>query len=89
MTAWNPQAEMGNFVLGCLDVVFAFSLALERRGLLQRAEIVEMLEQVQSQAAAQPGGPTTRTEVARLIREAFDMPVAGAQARARLRLVDR
>jgi hypothetical protein len=75
------------FVLGALDVVFAFSLALERRGLLSRAEIVTALEQVEQQQLAQQGRPTMRTEVCAIMRQAFEMPVAGAQVRRGWRVI--
>jgi hypothetical protein len=80
--------DLGAFASGMLDVLFAFSLALERKGLLDRAEIVEILRQVTAQVEAQEGTPTKRGAVAELMLQAFDMPVAGEQARARLRLVD-
>lgn len=80
--------EVRSYLLGALDVLFAFSLALERRGLLQRAEIVEMLDHVQHQAAEQEGRSTARTVVAVLMRDAFNLPVAGEQARASFRLLD-
>ena len=80
--------EVRSYLLGALDVLFAFSLALEKRGLLQRAEIVDMLDQVQHQAAAQEGGSTPRIVVAQLMREAFGLPVAGEQVRAGFRVLD-
>jgi hypothetical protein len=82
------SSEIGAFVTGALDVLFAFSLALECKGLLTRAEIVDALTQVQHQIEAQEGGSTKRTAVASLMLEAFRMPVAGDQARARWRVVD-
>jgi hypothetical protein len=81
-------AELGAFAGGMLDVLFAFTLALERKGLLDRAEIVDTLTQVKRQVEAQEGAATKRSAVAELMLQALDMPVAGAQARARLRLVD-
>jgi hypothetical protein len=85
---WVPPDEIGHFVVGCLDVLFAFSLALEKKGLLDRAEIVDALTQVKEQSLAQEGRRTARTAVAEVMLQAFAMPVAGNQARARLRLVD-
>src|SRR5208282_112347 len=61
---------------------------LERKGLLDRAGIVDTLRQVKDQVEAQEGAATQRSAVAELMLQALDMPVAGAQARARLRLVD-
>jgi hypothetical protein len=40
---WVAQDDIGHFVAGCLDVLFGFSLALERKGLLDRSEIVDTL----------------------------------------------
>ena len=81
-------AELGAFASGMLDVLFAFTIALERKGLLDRAGIVDTLRQVKDQVEAQEGAATQRSAVAELMLQALDMPVAGAQARARLRLVD-
>jgi hypothetical protein len=88
MSDWVPPDEIGYFVLGCLDVVFAFSLALEKKGLLDRSEIVDALTQVREQSLAQEGRKTSRTAVAEVMLQAFAMPVAGEQARARLRVVE-
>jgi hypothetical protein len=80
--------DLGAFAGGMLDVLFAFSLALERKGLLTRAEIADTLRQVKSQVEAQEGAGTKRAAVAELMLQAFDMPVAGDQARARLEVVE-
>jgi hypothetical protein len=80
--------ELGAVVGGMLDVVFAFSLALERKGLLARSEIVDTLSQVQQQIAAQEGPASKRGAVAELMLAAFATPRAGEQARARFRVVD-
>jgi hypothetical protein len=81
------NCDDARFVLGALDVVFAFSLALERRGLLSRGEIVEALAQVEQQQLDQEGGPTARTAVCATMRQAFAMPVAGEQARRGWRVI--
>jgi hypothetical protein len=83
-----PPDDIGAFLTGMLDVVFAFSLALERKGLLSRGEIVDTLTQVKAQVEAQDGVSSKRGAVAGLMLQAFARPVAGAQARSRLRLVD-
>ena len=83
-----PAVDLGAFAGGMLDVLFAFTIALERKGLLDRAELVDVLRQVKDQVAAQEGTSTKRGAVAELMLQAFDMPVAGDQARSRLRLVD-
>jgi len=80
--------ELGAFAGGMLDVLFAFSLALERKGLLDRSEIVDVLRQVKDQVAAQEGTSIKRGAVAELMLQALDTPVAGTQARARLRIVE-
>jgi hypothetical protein len=69
--------DPGHFLLGCLDVVFAFSLALEMKGLLDRSEIVDTLTQVRDQSLAQEGRRTARTAVAEVMLQAFSLPVAG------------
>jgi hypothetical protein len=79
--------EVRSYLLGALDVLFAFSLALEKRGVLQRAEIVEMLDQVEVQQVQQEGGSTARGAVVHLLRQAFAMPVAGDQVRAGFRVL--
>jgi hypothetical protein len=85
---WPPRDDPGHFLLGCLDVVFAFSLALEKKGLLDRSEIVDTLTQVRDQSLAQEGRRTARTAVAEVMLQAFAMPVAGDQARGRLRVLE-
>jgi hypothetical protein len=82
------SGQFGEFLAGALDVVFAFAVALERKGVLSRAEIAEALRQVIAQVDAQEGGPTGRVVVADVMRQAFDMPAAGEQARLRLKLLD-
>lgn len=79
--------QLGEFISGLFDVMFAFSLALERAGLLDRAEIVDMLRHVQEQVTAQQG-PSPRTLIADLMLKAFDVPHVGADARSRLRVID-
>jgi hypothetical protein len=75
--------DLGAVVSGIFDVIFAFTIALERKRVLERGEIVDVLKQV----AAQEAAPTARAALADLMLKAFDTPVAGDQARARLRLV--
>jgi hypothetical protein len=67
--------------------VFAFTLAMERKGLLTRSEVAEALRYVIKDVAAQEG-VTARTVVAELMLQAFDAPAAGADARSRLRVID-
>jgi hypothetical protein len=80
--------QLGAFACGMMDVIFAFSIVLERHGLLQRAEIADVLAEVQQQAQKQDGQPTARTLVATLMRQSFGLPVAGEQARARFKVID-
>jgi hypothetical protein len=81
--------DLSAFLSGFLDVLFAFSIVLERRGVLTRQEIADALGEVQEQIEEQEGQPDpVRAKVAQLMRQAFDLPFAGDQARARLRLVD-
>ena len=82
------NVDLGAFASGMLDVVFAFSVVLERKGLLSRSEIADTLRQVKAQVEAQEGVGTKRAAVAELMLQAFDMPVAGDQARARLQVVE-
>lgn len=79
--------ELGEIINGILDVLLAFSLALEARGVLSRAEIAAMLGAIRQQAEAQQG-PSKRTLIAELMQAVFDLPQGGADARSRLRLVD-
>ena len=83
-----PDDQIGAFASGMLDVLFAFAIVLERRGLLARSEIAAALAVVQKQAEEQEGKRTARTLVAELMRKAFDLPFAGEQARARLTVID-
>jgi hypothetical protein len=79
--------ELGAVVGGMLDVIFAFSLALERKGLLDRREIVDTLTAVKAQVAAQEGPSSKRGAVAELMLQALQLPVAGEQARAKFRVI--
>jgi hypothetical protein len=79
--------ELGALISGLLDVVFAFSLALEQKGLLDRSGIVATLARVQQQLQAQEGPTSRRSAVAELMLQAFRLPVAGEQARARFRVI--
>lgn len=81
---WRPRDDAGHFLLGALDVVFAFSLALEKKGLLDRSEIVDALTKVQEQILAQEGRKTSRTAVVEVMLQAFALAVADDQARTRL-----
>jgi hypothetical protein len=78
-----PADQLGAFLSGMLDVVFAFSIALERSGLLARAEIVDVLREVQALIAAEGGDSTARNAVVELMLLAFDRPAAGASMRDR------
>lgn len=69
--------DLAAFASGMLDVLFAFSLALERKGLLLRSEVVELLDQVQEQVDEREGCPTPRRAVATLMLQAFALPLAG------------
>ncbi len=79
------SADLGAFASGMLDVIFAFSIVLERKGLMDRAEIVDTLRQVQAQTTRD--GPAARSTVVDLMLQAFNIPVAGEQARARLTVI--
>jgi hypothetical protein len=79
----------GAQISGLLAGVEEAKASIEGLRLLERAEIAAMLRQIQSDISKQEGKPdTARAMVAALMEQAFDLPVAGAQARARLRVVD-
>jgi hypothetical protein len=80
--------QLGAFASGMCDVLFAFAVVLERRGLLSRADIADTLTEVQAQIAAQEGSQPGRGVVVELMRQAFALPIAGDQARARLRVIE-
>lgn len=81
--------ELGAFVSGALDVIFALTIVLERRGLLTRAEIVDTLAEVQDQIAGQDGPQRlARGTVVELMRKAFNLPMAGDQVRARWEVIN-
>lgn len=73
-----PVAELGAVVSGVLDVVFAFALALERAGLLDRAAIVDVLIRIKEQIAAQEGTSSKRGVVADLLLQALQLPATAA-----------
>jgi hypothetical protein len=73
---------------GMLDVLFAFARCLELKGALTRGEIADLLETARGDIERQEGGASARTFVVDRMIEAFRMPVAGADARSRLRIVD-
>ena len=81
--------RVADFVQGTLDVVFAFAVTLERKGLLSRSDLAEMLSTAQEQQAERDRAlHPARAGVIELMRQAFDMPVAGEQARARFRVIE-
>jgi hypothetical protein len=82
------QDDLGPVITGALDVLLAFSIALERRGLLTRAEIADTLRTVKDQVEAQEGGRTRRSAVAEWMLPVFDAPIAGADARSRFQVID-
>jgi len=81
--------QLGAFAAGMLDVVFAFSIALERKGLLDRREIVDTLRTAREQISEQEQGrQTARSGVVDLMLAAFKLPVAGGQVRERWKVID-
>lgn len=78
--------EVAGFLAGALEVLYALCFVLERNGLLTRQQIADTLATVQAQIVAQEG-PSKRTAVAELMVEAFRLPTAGAEARARFRVI--
>jgi hypothetical protein len=84
----KPQDDLAPVVLGVFDVTFAFAKALEVKGLLSRQEIAAMPSVVKEQAEEQAGGPTPRSKLAEILLPAVTLPIAGAQARARFRVVE-
>ncbi len=89
MIRFNLQADqLGAFVSGALDVIFAFSIALERKGLLERRELVNVLQAVQAQIGEQEQDQPGRKLVVDVMLQAFALPVAGDQVRARWQVID-
>lgn len=82
-----PPDEHIAFLAGVVDVIFAFAISLERAGVLPRAQIAAVLDEVEKQQVQQEGRSTTRGAVVHLLRQAFELPVAGAQVRAGFRVV--
>ncbi len=80
--------QLAPAISGLFDVVFAFAIVLERRGLLSRADIAETLRTVQVQIAEQEGPASARAVIAELMIAAFDLPTAGPAARARFTVID-
>jgi hypothetical protein len=84
-----PNEQLPQVLNGMLDVLFAFSIALERKGLLSRGEIVAVLEAVKAQTTEWTGGTTpARALIADLMIQAFEIPVAGEQVRQSWQVVD-
>lgn len=81
-------AHLGKVTNGVFDVVFALALALEAKGLLPRSEIADLLAGVIRGATVQEGGHTVRVEIAELMLQALSTPIAGADARSRLKVID-
>jgi hypothetical protein len=79
--------QLGAFLSGMLDVIFGFTIVLERRGLLTRAEIAAALREMRAQIEAQEGPDTARNAVVDLMLTAFDLPIAGVDARSRFQLI--
>ena len=87
MTSAIPGDDIGPFMVGVVDIVFALALALEAKGLLARTEIVALLDDIEAQQLAQEGRSTARGAVVHLLRHAFAMPTAGEQVRALFRVI--
>jgi hypothetical protein len=81
-------AQIGPLISGLLDVMFAFAIILEQRGVLSREELVEGLIVMQAEIAEQEGGPSARSTVVDMMTEAFRLPIAGKQTRARFTVID-
>jgi hypothetical protein len=84
----RQRIDQAKLFSGILDVLFAFARCLEIRDVLTRAEIAELLETARADILRQEGAENARTFVVDRMIEAFRMPVAGSDARSRLRVVD-
>ena len=82
------EQDVGPLITGVFDVLFAFAVAIERKGLLERREIAATLRTVKEQVEAQQGGPTKRSTLAEWLLPAFEAPAAGEQARLRFSVID-
>ena len=85
--SFRAQEDLGLVINGVLDVIFAFAMTLERKGVMERCELATMFRFVSDQATKQ-SGRTKRTLIAEMMIEAFEMPVAGDQVRERWQVVD-
>jgi hypothetical protein len=70
-----------------LDVNFALVRMLEAKGLVERAAVAQLLAAMCEQLAAQNADPA-RIRIIELMAEAFARPLAGTEARSRLKLVE-
>jgi hypothetical protein len=83
--AGNDDAKA---LVGLADCLFALCRLLEIKGLLTRAELAELLTEAREAIIAQEGGVNGRVAVADFLIRAFQMPVAGEDARSRWQVLD-
>ena len=70
------------------DCIFAFGQLLANKGLLDRSELAGAVEQATVQQSGMGGDVAARTYMARMLVEAFSMPLAGDRSGIRVVSVD-
>jgi len=80
--AADGGGDLGPIIVGVFDAIFAFSVALEQKGLLTRLEIAAVLRAMKKQIERQEGHPTPRTLLIERLLPVFETPFAGVLARA-------
>lgn len=80
--------NIGELVLGTLDVLVAFGVTLANAGLLTRDGIADMMRIVGEQQARQFGDNPSRRWPAETMRAFMSLPVAEGRGAAKLFVVD-
>jgi hypothetical protein len=84
----DPNALLAAIVQGFFDVVAALAHALERRGVVRRAEIAEVLREMAERAKSNDDAIGTRSLLVNWMADYLDLPNAGADARSRFQIFE-
>ena len=84
----DPNALLAAIVQGFFDVVAALAHALERRGVVRRAEIAEVLREMAERAKSNDDAIGTRSLLVNWMADYLELPNAGADARSRFQIFE-
>ena len=84
----DPNALLAAIVQGLFDVIAALAHALERRGVVRRAEIAEVLREMAERAESNDDAIGTRSLLVNWMADYLELPNAGADARSRFQIFE-